>query len=493
MNIDIKNYRDALQDNYLLIVTSNSKEKDAVNKIITNKHNLSVHMPTNGCTIGLLGGVFVVHLTGSSGLSTERSASRLVLSFVRQDNIPNPGLIYLVGFCWGNPAKTNIGDVVICNTITSLNSRIIEGKETLYKGIPYRSSINLEFIAEKLIQSIPNSKLGELASLEALLSSTSERDKLLQLQPNLIGGEMEAFGFVPSLGQTPWIVIKSVSDFGCDDFERSSQVESAASAAIALPILSKLLIENGFIEFSISRPEELLLLDYLFGNDIRVLRKNVNSDSLNDHLNNEVGIIIERKLEYYLNDTGYNRSFLRYLCDLILEVIQNSLRYSGASFVSVKFYPDKIIINDDGYDYSLENLEGENGGAKSWRRIKSCGIDTGLISYSFRKKSHYLKMNASSIEIMEAMQNCTASITPSTIGSGFRSQPALSYKQSCEVIYVEDREVRMMSRRITLIGEVKKLLKEGKKVYVKVSDHAYAEEYRLALKEYSDNLRVLTP
>ena len=491
MNIDIQNYCDALNENYLLIVTSNSKEKDAVNRVISNRKNITVHLSTGGCSIGLLDGMFVIHLTGTSGISTELSASRLVVEFVSRSNIPTPGIVYLVGFCWGNPAKTKIGDIVIASTIDSLNSRSINVEETVYKGTQYRSSIDLGSIAQEINREIPNSKLGELASLETLLSSTSERDKLLHLRPHLIGGEMEAFGFVPSLRQIPWIVIKSVSDFGCDNFERSNQASSATSSAFALPALNKLLKDNEFINFSISKSNELLLLDYLFGNEIRVLKSRVNSDELNDHLNDEVGVIIERKLEYYLNDNGYDRSFLRYFCDLILEVLQNSLKHSGASFASVKFYPNKIVINDDGDEYSLENLKGDEGGASSWRRIKSYGLDTNLVSYTFKKKSHYFEMSSASKELMDAVKNCTASIIPSMIGSGYGRQVALSYNKECEIIYLEDGNVRMTSRRIALIGEVKRLLDEGKKVYVKVSDNAYAEEYRMALKEYSDNLRIL--
>jgi len=492
LNIEIQNYVDALNDNYLLIVTSNSIEKNAVNKVIANRKNLTVHMSTGGCSIGLLDGMFVVHLTGTSGLSTEHSVSRLVVEFVSRSNIPTPRLVYLVGFCWGNPATTKIGDIIISSTIESLNHRYLEGEETRYKRTQYRSSIDLSFIAQEINREIPNSKLGELGSLETLLSSNSERDSLLQQCPHLIGGEMEAFGFVPSLRQIPWIVIKSVSDFGCDNFERSNQTSSATSSALTLPVLNKLLKDNSLIDFSISKPDELLLLDCLFGSEIRVSRSSINSDELNDHLNDEVGIIIERKLEYYLNDTSYDRSFLRYFCDLILEVLQNSLKHSGASFASVKFHQNKIIINDDGDNFSLENLKGDNGGASSWRRIKSYGLDTNLLSYSFKKKSHYFEMNAASKELMEAVKNCKASIVPSTIGSGYGRQVALSYKEGCEIIYLEDSNVRMTSRRIVLIGEVKRLLEEGKKVYVKVSDNAYAEEYRLALKEYSDNLRILT-
>lgn len=491
MNIDIKNYFSALNENYLLIVTSNSKEKDSVNKVISNRKNVNTHLSTGGCSIGLLDGVFVIHLTGTSGVSNEKSASRLVIEFVSQSNIPTPGVVYLVGFCWGNPAKTKVGDIIIACTIYSLNSRVISSEETSHKVIQCRSSIDLDLIAQKIIQEIPNSTLGELASLETLLSSTSERDKLLKQYPHLIGGEMEAFGFVPSLRQTPWIIIKSVSDFGCDNFERSNQANAAASSALALLSLTKLLKENELISFSISKPDETTLLECLFGNEIRVLKSDVNSDHLNDYLNDKIGVVIARKLEYYMNNNGYDRSFLRYFCDLILEVIQNSLKHGGASFVSVKFHMDEIIITDDGGEYSLQNIKGDKGGALSWRRFNLHGVDKNFVSYTFKKKSHYFGMIASVKELTNAIAKCKASIIPATIGAGYSRQQILSYNNDCEVIYFEDDSIFMTSRRLTLIYEVKKLLDDGKKVYVKVTDTEYAKEYRAVLNKYSDKLVII--
>ena len=491
MNVDIQNYYDALEKNYLLIVTSNSKEKSAVNKIIDNRKNITAHMSTGGLSIGLIGGVFVVHLTGSSGIQSEASVGRLVVEFVSRTNIPSPGLVYLVGFCWGNPKYTSIGDTIISNEICSLNSRVSELKGSKYKPRGYRSSINLDLIAEEIYQEISCAKLGELASLETLLSSTYERDNLLNQNPRLIGGEMEAFGFVPSLKEIPWLIIKSVSDFACDQFERSNQPAAANSSSLIVPVLNKLLIANSLINFSISKEEEKVLLDCLIGNEIRIQRDDIKSDDLNDFINDDVGLIIERKLEYYLNNVGYDRSFLSYFCDLILEILQNSLKHGGASVASVKFYQDKIIINDDGDDYPLKKLEGNNGGAISWRRIKSRGIDTNLISYSFKKKSHYFEMKAASTELMDAVRNCKASIIPSTVGSAYSRQNILSYNKECDVIYVQDTNIRMTSRRIAIIEEVEKLLKKGKKVYVRVPDSIYAEEYRVRLKDYSTNLRIL--
>jgi len=58
--LKLENYAEAIADNYYLILTSNSKEKEAVNKIMSQRRNLVLGIPSNGSSIGVIGGVFVV-------------------------------------------------------------------------------------------------------------------------------------------------------------------------------------------------------------------------------------------------------------------------------------------------------------------------------------------------------------------------------------------------------------------------------------------------
>ena len=63
MKIQITDYYDVLNENYVLICTSNSLEKDAVNRLLSNRRELEVDMNTSGCSIGLLSNRFVIHLS----------------------------------------------------------------------------------------------------------------------------------------------------------------------------------------------------------------------------------------------------------------------------------------------------------------------------------------------------------------------------------------------------------------------------------------------
>lgn len=100
MNIKLQSYFDALNNNYVLICTSNVNEKKAVNKIILHRCELVTNMTSLGCSIGLINGKFVIHLTGESGIEANISISRLIIEFIKRESNPNPRLILLSGFCW---------------------------------------------------------------------------------------------------------------------------------------------------------------------------------------------------------------------------------------------------------------------------------------------------------------------------------------------------------------------------------------------------------
>lgn len=491
MNIDFPNYFDVLNDAYTLIVTSNSKEKDAVNRIIQLRNNLEIHMSTKGCSIGMLQGEFVVHLTGTSGSVDELSVSRLIVEFLSRTNLPKPVIVFMVGFCWGNPKRTSIDDVVLCSHIISLNSRRFDGNHVTYKEIDYKSKISTDFLSDDLSQLLQSIVIGKLASLETFYSSTKERDALISQYPSLIGGEMEGFGFIPSVKDIPWLIIKSVADFGSDKVDRKKQVKAAQSAASVLPVITSLLLDRELIFFNNTSPSKLFLMDLLIGNTIKISRDSFNSDSLNDYLNDYIGPIIDYKLEFYLACDEYDKNFLRSFCDLILEVSQNSFKHGGATTVSITFDLKKIIIRDNGDDYDLNNLEGDRGGSEAWRRVKLDFISKEFVIYSFKKRSHYFNLIKANEMVRKVIKDCTASIVKNTVGSGFKPISILSYNENCDAIYFDDRNNRMRSRRNTLINEVEDLLIKGKIVYISVNDEYDSELYRSKLANHSERLKIL--
>lgn len=92
MKIRLDNFQDTLTDNYILLLTSNSVEKDAVNKVLIPKTKIDLDLNDKGCYIGLIENNIVVHLSGTSGVTSHDSIGRLVIEFISGNEFPNPNL-----------------------------------------------------------------------------------------------------------------------------------------------------------------------------------------------------------------------------------------------------------------------------------------------------------------------------------------------------------------------------------------------------------------
>lgn len=485
MNIKLQSYFDALNNNYVLICTSNVNEKKAVNKIILHRCELVTNMTSLGCSIGLINGKFVIHLTGESGIEANISISRLIIEFIKRESNPNPRLILLSGFCWGNPKKVNKNDIIVSSDIISLNSDSYFQNEKKYKSTPYASSINAKFIENKIENVIP----GTMVSLESLIAKTSKRDEIIDMYPHILGGEMEAFGFVPSIGSIPWAVVKAISDFADDQFNRNSQEIAASKAADVVKEMIDIYQSEGYFRLNSTSSECLSLVNSLYGNEIKITDKEVNSANLNDYIDN-LSPLIQYKLGYYLTGDQYGDDFLKYFCYLILETTQNSFKHGGATKVTINFGEKSVFIQDDGKDFDLNGLIDGRGGAFSWSKFKENFIDTGHVKYCFEKKKHKFKLIKINCEITRIINNCTAKIVANKIGSGWGNSSILSYEPTCEAVYIDDRRVFIPSRRFHLVDEAKRIIESGKVVFVSVNDKENGELYN-ELGFGPDKLKVM--
>ncbi|WP_053397293.1 MULTISPECIES: 5'-methylthioadenosine/S-adenosylhomocysteine nucleosidase family protein [Vibrio] len=490
MKIQITDYYDVLNENYILICTSNSVEKDAVNNLLTNRRELEVNLNTSGCSIGLLSNRFVIHLSGESGIGKVKSISRLIISFISNQKFPNPVQLILCGFCWGNPEKSKVGDTLVSSKVISLNSQKVEGDSVQFKDNVTTSSIQMDLISTDILASINNVVLGDIVSLETLYASTEKRDILLSGYSEVIGGEMEAFAFVPSMAHIPWLVVKSVSDNGDDDFNQDFQTEAAKLASNTVAKIVDICADNGLISLNTSTAENLMLVDRLLGKTIKLPIEELTPNNLNDYLNDVIGPQIEYKLNYYVTSDEYERSFVKHMCDLILEVIQNSIKYADSSKVEVTFNDKNIIIDDGGSDFELTALKGERGGATSWSRVNNNYIKEGKVEYVFQKKKHKFNLIKVNPSIRRIISNCSVAIIKDKIGSPWVSKSILSYDEKCDAVFVDDRQVKMQSRRNSLIKAVQQLLESGKVVYVAVNDNEDAEQY-VRLKVQPELLKIL--
>lgn len=490
MKINIQDYYEVLSDNYVLICTSNSIEKEEVNRLLINKRELEINMDTTGCCIGLLADRFVVHLSGQSGIGKVTSIARLIISFIGNENIPNPAKVILAGFCWGNPNKVKINDLLISSSVLSLNSQKYTEENLEYKPTLTTSIIDMESISADIESRVCNSVIGEIISLETLYASTNKRDELLEAYPHVIGGEMEAFGFVPSLKDIPWLVVKAVSDDAGDEYDRSMQVCAAKISSESLSELINIFIDKLPIKLNTSTSKNLALVDRLLGKTLKLPMGKINPNNLNDYLNDVLGPQVEYKLNYYVTSEDYCREFVKYFCGLILEVVQNTIKHGGATNVEVTFNDKNIIINDNGNDYELTNLKGDRGGAFTWNKVKARFIYTHKVSYGYIKKKHKFSLTKINKNINHIINDCTAEIVRDKIGSPWISNSVLAFRDSCESVFVNDRQIMMQSRRNSMLLEVKQLIESGKRVYVAVNDKDDAEQY-LNLQLAPDLLKIL--
>lgn len=491
MKIELNRYKTILDRKYILIATSNSKEKDAINRMISFRRNIYLEIQHKGCYIGLIEDVFVIHLSGTSGMADKPSISRIIIEFLSKENLPSPECVLLIGFCWGNPNKTTIGSIVFSDSVISLNSDKVENGKILYKGIKLRSNLSLELLQAEITAYIPKSLCGTLASKERLFSDTEQRDLLLEEFPEILGGEMEAFGFIPNVDNNNWLIIKTVSDFGDNEYNRETQVEAANLAADIIPNFISILKNHEIIfEYEKDDPSKMLI-DILIGNTLKIYRDIISSENLNDYLNDKIGPLIEYKLQYFLTGEAYDDSFVYDFCNLLLEMTQNSFRHGHATEVDISFSSNSITFSDNGDFFDISQITGVKGGADAWERVKSDFLDKEYVDFRIKKHQTYFYLKMINADLQNIISHCSVTIKPGTIGSQYSSRNILEYNNECSSVFVNDISNRMSSRRLSVIPEVKKLLEIGLKVYVTVRNESEAEKYRSYLSDFEENLKII--
>jgi hypothetical protein len=491
MNLDIFDYFNALNENYILLLTSNIKEKTAINNVIEKKNNLNIGKETLGCRIGLINDQFVVHITGASGISFTNSLGRIISSIFENKRMPSPALILLTGICWGNPEYVNHGDIIISTSVCSLNSSVIEKDSVTYKDKTYDSNLSIDDCKKDLLSISNTIKIGRIGSLEAKYASSDKRNHLLKQYPLLYGGEMEAFGFIPSVtSKIPWLIVKSVSDYGDDDFNQDHQQASALIVSNKIPNILAILSSIGLVNLKIISDDQLALKSTLLGDTLSVYRKNIPSDALNDYLNDHFGPDLLWKLKSYSTEPEYNEYFADDISCLLLELIQNSFKYGEADNVVIHFYCDKIVVKENGNPYDLNKLTGSNGGSRAWYTFKNKYIDNGSVSYRLKSNLHNFVFKLLDNLLIEIKSKCTARVRRNAVGSGYRSSGVLEYDESCKAVYIDVRNVIMRSRGIIIAQDIKKLMDDGKVVLVACKSKQQEKDFRVDLGPDTDHLRI---
>jgi nucleoside phosphorylase len=475
ITIQIRSHAQELDGNYVLLLTSNSVERDAVNGIMDSLRDADVGRATRGSRIGFLGRSVALHVTGESGVSKRLSIGRIAGGMLADPQFPRPSLVLLVGFCWGNPEKAAVGSVLVSSHIVSLNEvrETPNGRE--WVPHPYQSTLELtpEFIdafGKALVPHEIFALSGPMGSEETLYRHTESRDLLIRRFPELFGGEMEAFALLPV--DVPWLVVKSVSDLGDSGFDRDQQKDAARRAAKTVETLVTMLSDEGYLPERKSNASPSLLEDLIAGNALTVDVRDTSANELNDVLNNKIGRLLEDKLCRYVSQDEYDPEFPSLMCALLLEIMQNAINHGAANRATVTIQNENILIEDDGKAFDPGTLTGANGGARDWRAMRERYIDKGEVRFTAKqiskgKGNRYLfaLLKASSV-LRDTRQNCSMQIATHSIGVRHGRPPILTFNEDCRILYLNTGILRMTSRRIELANALRDVVAGGRKVYV---------------------------
>lgn len=485
--IDIHYHEYALENNYILILTSNDKEKDALNNILKHKAKLKLQIPNQGCTIGTLDRRLIVHLSGASGASKRDSIANAAVRFINAYS--KPRLIILAGICWGAPNCTSIGQTLVCTHILSLNDMEVTPTGTRYRKRSFNSNTVLD---EDQLASVPCTT-ATMASLETLYKSDAARDNLLAQYHEVQAGEMEAFGFVQSVGQVPWVVVKTVSDYGGDSFSDIGQKDVATTTAQRLPMIIDSLCQTNGYSFEAVSPAYLHLFDAMIGDTIFLHERDVKKLGLNDILNNEYGPLLLRKLHSYCSEIEYDNEFPYLMCDVLLELAQNAFKHNGSKKLSICLNATSITVVTDNDVFDMNQLTDGRGGAAAWKDFTGRYVKNGEISYAAKKNSHKFSLRQVDKNLQKAKSDCAVTIRPDTIGSGFRAPNGiLVFETTCSSIFISTDGVFMRSRAFSIVEDIKKHLSQGLVIYLCCRNTDEAQRYKSEIEDNTGQLRVFT-
>ena len=495
--IDLRCHKDELENNFCLLLTSNSVEKKAVKAVMSSSIKADVGQPTLGAYLGFVGKTLVLHLSGDSGISKDCSIGKIANAFLRNSEMPMPRVVILVGFCWRNPANTPSESLIVSNEVWCANLQHADSGEIHPQGNWRSSSVIIDAnqtarIISDLKVSALNVAIGAIASAETLYKDSGLRDRLVQGYPALLGGEMEAFAFLSR--DFPWLVLKAASDHGGNGIDRSWQQPAAElSANSILPLLQSLERDESIALEDISRTGNLR--DLLEGDMIEFDAKGHSIEQLNDLLDGVFGAQLEHKLKRYASPNGYGADFSRRCIDGMLELTQNAIRHGRANKVVIEFSPSTITLRDDGdvFDPRLI-LDKGRGGARALKYLLGYE-ETGEIQFvtsAVASGNRYeIKLPLAHVALDAARQKCSLKIRDGAIGLPYGRPAIVQFAPGCSTLYLDTTPFRMSSRKFVLADEIKRLVACGKTIYVGCGNLDDVSMYKEEFSQFDESQVVV--
>lgn len=147
----------------------------------------------------------------------------------------NPKTVFMVGIAFGaNPKKQKIGDILVSKQVWNYEPSKLQEDKIIPRGDKISASTFLLqlFQTVELDFEVPV-HFGLIASGEKLINSVEKLNELIELEPEIIGGDMEAAGLagVCTEKKADWIVIKAICDWGAgktDDYQNKAADNACA-------------------------------------------------------------------------------------------------------------------------------------------------------------------------------------------------------------------------------------------------------------------------
>jgi nucleoside phosphorylase len=168
-------------------------------------------------------------------------------------DVLDPSAVIMVGIGFGcKPDKQQVGDVLISRQVMSYEPQRVTGKlfeETKItpRGDRISASPRLidRFRAGQVGWTKAGVHFGLLLSGEKLIDSPVFKAHLLQLEPEAIGGDMEAAGVLAAAykGKVDWIIAKGIADWA----EAKDKKDQGKAAANAVDLVFHVIRQGGLV------------------------------------------------------------------------------------------------------------------------------------------------------------------------------------------------------------------------------------------------------
>lgn len=153
-----------------------------------------------------------------------------------------PAAIIMIGIAFGRSQNRQaIGDVLIASQVVSYEQQRVGNEGIVNRGPVaqtgpillnrFRQALDWEFKSPE--GNLARAHIGPVLSGEKLIANEEFRDRLFELYPQAIGGEMEGAGLysVASRAQIEWILVKGICDWADNRKADNAQTLAAQSAA----------------------------------------------------------------------------------------------------------------------------------------------------------------------------------------------------------------------------------------------------------------------